>query len=76
MRTVKDFVKQLFEAGRSPKHIRAVAACSRWKNNMDEVDRWIEKGKKIMKKRKKQKSKDTPSKSKKTSKLKFRKKTK
>jgi len=37
MRTVKDFVKQLFEAGRSPKHIRAVAACSRWKNNMDEV---------------------------------------
>jgi len=75
-RTVKDFVKQLMEAGKSPKHIRAVARCSHWMGNMEEVDHWIEKGKKIMKKRKKQKSKDTPSKSKKTSKLKFRKKTK
>ena len=46
MRTVKEFVKQLFMEQKTPQHIRAVASCSRWSNQMGEVDRWISYGEK------------------------------
>lgn len=59
MRTVKEFVKQLFQEGKGPKHIRAVAQCSCWKNKLDEVEHWIKKGIKIMKKKKNRKSKNS-----------------
>ncbi len=75
MRTVKDFVKTLFLEGKSPKHIRAVAQCSHWKNNMEEVELWIKKGIKIMKKRKERKSKKSSSKHPKSRKLKIRRKS-
>ena len=52
MRTVKDFVRLMFKEKKSPEHIRAVATCSVWHGKTDEVERWIEKGKKIIKKRK------------------------
>jgi hypothetical protein len=48
MRTVKDFVRQMFKEKKSPEHIRAVAHCSKWAQQMDEVDKWIARGKIIM----------------------------
>jgi len=52
-RAVKDFVKDQFRRGNSPEHIRAVARCIQYRDQMEEVDKWIEKGKEIMKKRSK-----------------------
>ena len=75
MRTVKTFVKELFEEGKGPKHVRAVAQCSCWKNNMEEVEQWIKKGIKIMKKRKERKSTNSSSKRKGSGKLKIRRKS-
>ena len=51
MRTVKDFVKQMLQEGRSPEHIRAVTNNSKFKNQIDEIERWLGKGKKIQRKR-------------------------
>lgn len=46
MRTVKDFVYELQQEGKSSKHIKAVAACTHWDNKMDEVEKLIGKKKK------------------------------
>lgn len=49
-RTAKDFVRKLFKEGKSPEHIRSVAKGSYWHNQMDEIEKWIEYGKKKKKK--------------------------
>ena len=67
MRTSKDFVKQMFKEKKSPEHIRAVATAGRWGNQMAEIDKWIEIGKKI----KIKKSKEIQSKPKGSKKLKI-----
>ena len=41
-RTARDFVKGLCLQGVSTKSILAVALCTRWRNQMDEVRHWLE----------------------------------
>ena len=56
-RSVEQFVRESYDKGRKPKHIRAVAKSSVWKNQMDEVNMFIEEIKEERKHSKKFKAK-------------------
>jgi len=60
MRTVRDFVKQLVTEGKIPRHIRAVSSCTKWVDEMDNVDYLAEKLYQKREKWKREKKHQTP----------------